>query len=106
MTKADIVEVISEKLPLTKKDIARVLDLFFEIIKEGLKSESRQYVHLSGNVEDAILIGKRRTTNPTILKINTEIAKKEGITFYKSGDLYLTDFIPPRYISELEERDK
>ena len=76
------------------------------IIREGLKSENRQYVHLSGNVEDAILVGKRRTNNPIILKINTETARKEGMIFYESGDLYLTDFIPPNFISKLEEREK
>ncbi len=37
MTKAEIVEEIYSKLGLTKKDIARVIDLFFEIVKDGLK---------------------------------------------------------------------
>ncbi len=46
MTKAEIVEVISEKLGLTKKDIARVIDLFFEIIKEGLRTE--EHIELRG----------------------------------------------------------
>ncbi|MFX1296824.1 MAG: RNA 2'-phosphotransferase [Promethearchaeota archaeon] len=76
------------------------------IIKEGLKSENRQYVHLSGNLEDAILVGKRRTNNPLILKINTETSKEGGIIFYKSGDLYLTDYIPPQFINKIEEGDK
>ncbi|MFX0043748.1 MAG: RNA 2'-phosphotransferase [Candidatus Hodarchaeota archaeon] len=76
------------------------------IIKEGLKSENRQYVHLSGNLEDAVLVGKRRTNNPIILKINTKTSKEGGITFYKSGDLYLTNYIPPHFIKKIEERDK
>ncbi|KPJ87954.1 MAG: hypothetical protein AMS17_06985 [Spirochaetes bacterium DG_61] len=46
MTKAEIVEIISEKLGLTKKDIARVVDLFFEIIKEGLRSD--EHIELRG----------------------------------------------------------
>ncbi|MFX1315960.1 MAG: RNA 2'-phosphotransferase [Promethearchaeota archaeon] len=75
-----------------------------KIIKEGLKSDNRQYVHLSGNVEDAILVGKRRTKNPIILKIDTKTATKEGITFFKSGDLFLADFIPPSFIRRLEEK--
>jgi putative RNA 2'-phosphotransferase len=76
------------------------------IIKEGLRSENRQYVHLSGNAEDVLLVGKRRTNNPIILKINTETVRKEGMIFYESGDLYLIDFIPPNFINKLEERDK
>ena len=46
MTKAEIVEAINEKLGLTKKDIARVIDLFFEIIKEGLRND--QHIELRG----------------------------------------------------------
>jgi nucleoid DNA-binding protein len=46
LTKAEIVEVISEKLGLTKKDIARVVDLFFEIIKEGLRRD--EHIELRG----------------------------------------------------------
>lgn len=76
------------------------------IIKEGLKSENRQYVHLSGNIEDAILVGKRRTNSPIILKINTETARNKGMLFYTAGDLYLTDFVPPNFISKVEKRDK
>ena len=37
LTKAEIVEEVNEKLGLTKKDIARVIDLFFDIVKDGLK---------------------------------------------------------------------
>jgi len=37
LTKAEIVEEVNERLGLTKKDVARVIDLFFEIIKDGLK---------------------------------------------------------------------
>ncbi len=46
MTKAEIVEEISGKLGLTKKDIARVVDLFFEIVKEGLRNE--EHIELRG----------------------------------------------------------
>ncbi len=46
MTKAEIVEEINERLGLTKKDIARVIDTFFEIIKEGLKND--EHIELRG----------------------------------------------------------
>lgn len=46
MTKAEIVEEISGKMGLTKKDIARVVDLFFEIVKEGLRNE--EHIELRG----------------------------------------------------------
>jgi integration host factor subunit alpha len=46
LTKADIVEEINERLGLTKKDIAQVVDLFFEIIKEGLRND--EHIELRG----------------------------------------------------------
>lgn len=46
MTKAQIVEQINEKLGLTKRDIAMVIDLFFEIIKEGLRNN--EHIELRG----------------------------------------------------------
>ncbi len=46
MTKAEIVEEINGKMGLTKKDIARVVDLFFEIVKEGLRNE--EHIELRG----------------------------------------------------------
>ncbi len=46
MTKAQIVEEIYERLGLTKKDIARVIDLFFEIVKDGLKND--EHIELRG----------------------------------------------------------
>lgn len=46
LTKAQIVEEIYERLGLTKKDIARVIDLFFEIVKDGLKND--EHIELRG----------------------------------------------------------
>ena len=72
----------------------------YNMIKvEGLNKRKRQYIHLSENVETAILVGKRKTKTPIILEIDTIAAQKEGIVFYKSGDMFLTDYIPPRFIS-------
>ena len=74
----------------------------FKIIKaEGLRRKGRQYVHLSDNIETAILVGKRRTNAPVILEIDVKAAQEGGIRFYKSGDMYLADYINPKYISRL-----
>jgi putative RNA 2'-phosphotransferase len=72
---------------------------FQKIKKEGLKRKSRQYVHLSETLETAYSVGKRRTEYPIILVIDSSRAVKEGIDLYKSGDMYLADYIPPEYIS-------
>ncbi|MBD3213944.1 MAG: RNA 2'-phosphotransferase [Candidatus Lokiarchaeota archaeon] len=78
---------------------------YVNILKDGLRTQERQYVHLSKDIETAKKVGKRRTNNPVILIINTKKAKKEGIVFYKSGDMFLADYIPPKFISILNRKD-
>lgn len=76
-----------------------------KILVEGLKPMGRRKVHLSPSVEQAIRVGKRRTENPVVLKIDVEAARKEGIKFEKANDLvYLSDEIPPKFISVVKKR--
>jgi integration host factor subunit alpha len=46
MTKADIIENIFEKVGFSKKDVAEVVELVFETIKESLEKE--QNIKISG----------------------------------------------------------
>lgn len=71
------------------------------IKKEGLKKAGRQYVHLSEDITTAKKVGKRRTVNPVIIKIKVKRALEGGVTFYKSGDMFLADYIPPKFITKL-----
>jgi putative RNA 2'-phosphotransferase len=57
-----------------------------EILKDGLKPMRRKKVHLSKTVEDAIEVGRRRTANPVILKIDAGETIKEGIRIEKGTD--------------------
>lgn len=52
------------------------------ILQEGLKSMSRQYVHLSETIEDAIKVGKRHG-EPVVLAINTQKVIDDGGCFYR-----------------------
>ncbi len=72
---------------------------YLSIIQEGLKKKKRQYVHLSEDIETAKLVGGRRVKNPIILEIDVIKAKSEGFKFYKSHEIYLADYIPPKFIS-------
>lgn len=79
----------------------------YEKIKmQGLKSMQRQYVHLSQDIETAIIVAKRRTKNPIILKVNAKEANLNKVKFYKeTNGIYLSEPIPPKFI-ELIEGDK
>ncbi len=69
------------------------------IMSEGLLPGSRQYVHLSQEIDTAITVGKRRDKNPVILVINAGLAYNNGIKFYHGKDnIWLADKIPAQFI--------
>lgn len=70
------------------------------ILKEGLKPKRRQKVHLSSTPETAVEVGKRRCKHPVILRIDAQKALKDGILIERASEqVYVADFIPPKYIS-------
>ncbi|WP_330375506.1 RNA 2'-phosphotransferase [Inediibacterium massiliense] len=73
------------------------------IIENGLLPRSRQYVHLSIDVDTALQVGKRHDNQPILLVINAKQAWGEGVKFYQGNDkVWLADFVPSKYISENE----
>lgn len=76
------------------------------ILREGLKSMNRQYVHLSVDVETAVRVGKRRAARPVVLRINAKRAAAAGVRFYEGHEqVWLADAIPPTFIHPVEERE-
>lgn len=53
------------------------------IYKEGLRKMSRQHVHLSGNFETAMAVGKRHGI-PTVITIDAGAMARDGVKFYRS----------------------
>lgn len=73
-----------------------------KILKYGLKTRNRTMTHLSATIEDAKEIGRRRTDDPTILKVDVKTARRDGLKFYKATDrVYLSNGIPPQYIKKI-----
>ena len=60
---------------------------------------SRQYVHLSEDVETATLVGNRKKGETILLIIDTELAQSQGIKFYIGNEkVWLLDGIPAEFI--------
>lgn len=76
---------------------------FMQSIREnGLLPQSRQYVHLSKDIETAESVGRRHDSKPYILVIDAQRAWEEGIKFYFGNEkVWLADRIPNNYISVL-----
>lgn len=82
MTKAEIVEEINQKLGLTKKDIARVLDLFFEIIKGGLRNNDHIELRGLGTFEVKTR-EKREARNPKTGE--SVVVPKRRVPYFRPG---------------------
>jgi putative RNA 2'-phosphotransferase len=74
-------------------------DLAHSILRAGLKPRERRYVHLSASLEEAEAVGKRRDPLPAIIVVDTGAARQANIVFYSSGPLFLTDNVPPQFLS-------
>lgn len=69
------------------------------ILKEGLKSQNRLYVHLSSTMGTAINVGKRHGA-PVVIKVDAQKMFKDGAKFYLSRNgVWLTDYVATEYLS-------
>ncbi|UHA71897.1 RNA 2'-phosphotransferase [Paenibacillus sp. 481] len=71
------------------------------ILKEGIRSMQRQYVHLSEGTHFATMAGSRRG-ELVLLTIDTTAARELGAVFYYAGnEVWLAEYIPPAAIKPL-----
>lgn len=77
---------------------------FLESIKkEGIQKRSRQYVHLSSDVDTARKVGKRHG-KPIILVIDAKRMREEGGIFYLSeNEVWLCDEVKWQYVIKIQE---
>ena len=69
-----------------------------DILKDGLKAQQRQHVHLSKDVETATKVGQRYG-KPVILKIKARLMHEQGFVFYLSDNgVWLTNSVPSIYL--------
>lgn len=67
------------------------------INKQGIKAQSRLYVHLSADEKTAFNVG-RRHGSPAVIVIRSKMMYKNGIKFFKSANgVYLTKYVSPKY---------
>lgn len=70
------------------------------IDRDGLIPKSRQYVHLSEDVETAIKVGKRHG-DPVIYLIDSGKMYEHGFIFYRSENgVWLTENVPVEFLTK------
>lgn len=73
------------------------------ILKSGINKGNRHHVHLQEDIETCKNVANRRKGDKCILKIEAFKMKSDGYKVYISENgVYLTDYVPPRYIEILE----
>lgn len=69
-----------------------------DILKDGLIPKSRQYVHLSEDIETAIKVGERHG-KPVVFRIPAEFMHEAGFVFYCSENgVWLTERVPTSFL--------
>lgn len=72
------------------------------ICVQGLVPKSRLYVHLSGDMDTAVNVGKRHG-EPVIFKVFSKDMARDGYKFYRSvNGVWLTKQVPVKYLEKVE----
>jgi putative RNA 2'-phosphotransferase len=72
------------------------------ILETGLQKMARHHVHLSADLQTARQVGNRRGKS-VILQIDAAAMDAAGAIFYRSENgVWLTDFVAPEYLSQLD----
>ncbi len=72
------------------------------ILATGLKPMSRLYVHLSGDTDTAVKVG-RRHGRPVVFRVAAGQMEADGYIFYRSvNGVWLTKLVPVEYLERME----
>jgi len=73
------------------------------ILREGLERRRRHHVHLSADEETAHRVGSRRGDH-VVLRVDAAAMSAEGHEFWRSSNgVWLTDAVPPAYLTVATE---
>lgn len=94
---------LKPKAPPEKLYHGTARDNVASIFAEGIQARSRNFVHLSTTVDEALNVGGRHG-EPKILLVFAGQMSHKGYDFYQSeseGSIWLTSNVPSQYIEEL-----
>ncbi len=74
-----------------------------DVLTEGIRSMSRQLVHLSETATEARSVGARHATDPVVFVVDAASMRADGRRITKRGrTVYTTEHVPPRYLLRRE----
>lgn len=70
------------------------------LLADGFRPMGRQYVHLTSDRGIALQAGRRKASDPVLLRIDSTAAVAEGVRFSEGNDrVTLADFVPAAHIT-------
>lgn len=70
------------------------------IVREGLRKQARQHVHLSVDKETAKKVGARHG-KAVVLEVASQLMEQHGLRFYLAENgVWLTEHVPPDYLNQ------
>lgn len=71
------------------------------ILRQGLLKGERTHVHLSSDIDAALVVARRRRgSHPIVLKIGSSAMHAAGIAFYRSDNgVWLVEAVPAQFVS-------
>lgn len=73
------------------------------ILEKGIERQNRQHVHLSSDIETAIMVGQRHG-KPIVFEVLAGQMYKDGFQFFISDNgVWLTDNVPTKYLKTKDE---
>lgn len=77
------------------------MDVTLPIKKKGIQKMTRQYVHLSEQLQTAFEVGSRHGA-PAVFTIDCKAMLADGIDFFKSENgVWLVDEVHPKYLKDV-----
>lgn len=70
------------------------------ILVSGLQPMSRQFVHLSNEWDMAVRVGRRKASEPVVLRVDAAAAQEDGVSFLVGNEaVWLAENVPARFIA-------
>lgn len=70
-----------------------------KILREGIKSMKRKFVHLTTSKKEAYETGRRYGRDVVVILVDAECLRKKGYRIYKAGkNVRIVEFVPPECI--------
>lgn len=69
------------------------------ISEHGLRPMTRQYVHLSNDLDTATAVGRRKSPEPVVLAVAARRGAAEGVRFFRGNEVvWLALDVPSRFV--------